>query len=90
MTQLNVNIAGRLYPLKIRNEEVNMIREAEKLVSQKIQEYRSSYDGKDTQDYLAMVLINLAVQWISKSEDDTKELSSLAEKLGELESVFTS
>ncbi|MBL7801807.1 MAG: cell division protein ZapA [Chitinophagales bacterium] len=90
MTQLNVNIAGRLYPLKIRKEEENIIRDAEKLVSQKIQEYRSSYDGKDTQDYLAMVLINLAVQWVSKGEEDSKGVESLAQKLGELEAVFTS
>ena len=90
MTQLNVNIAGRLYPLKIRKEEENIIRDAEKLVSQKIQEYRSSYDGKDTQDYLAMVLINLAVQWISKGEEDSKGAESLAQKLRELEAVFTS
>ena len=90
MTQLNVNIAGRLYPLKIRKEEENIIRDAEKLVSQKIQEYRSSYDGKDTQDYLAMVLINLAVQWVSKGEEDSKGVESQAENLGELEAVFTS
>jgi hypothetical protein len=37
-----------------------------------------------------MVLINLAVQWVSKGEEDSKGVESLAQKLGELESVFTS
>ena len=62
LVQINVMISDRVYPLKVSEKEKEEVLEAVKLVNEKIREYQQMYDGKDKQDYLAMVLLLFAVE----------------------------
>jgi cell division protein ZapA (FtsZ GTPase activity inhibitor) len=90
MTQTLITIAGRVYPLSVREEEVNVVREAAEIVNNKINEVRKTYDGKDNQDYLAMVLMNFAVELLNNQHEGTKNLSELNNKLSQLDAVLSS
>ncbi len=57
---IRVNIAGRTYPLTIDTNEEEQVRKAAKLIDEKINELKNQYAVNDTQDYLAMVALELS------------------------------
>lgn len=59
---LKIVIAGRTYPLTIKAEEENAIREAAERINTNIQKLQNSYAVKDMQDLLAMTTLQMAVQ----------------------------
>lgn len=80
--QMIVTIAGRNYPIRIQNEdEKKTIEEAVELINLKMNEYRATYDGKDAQDYLAMVSMSLVVEWLSSKYKNESEVHLLAESI---------
>lgn len=89
MTPMNVIIAGRTYPLKIQNGEENTVREAVEMVNNKLSTFRTSYEGKDMQDYMAMLLTNYAVEWIKNRNQHESGLAALEHKLNELETTLS-
>lgn len=89
MTQMNVIIAGRVYPLKIQNGEESAVREAVEMVNNRLKEFRTSYEGKDMQDYMAMLLTNFAVEWVKSRNQHTNELAAIEHKLSELETTLS-
>lgn len=86
---INVLIADRTYPLKVSSNDAPRVQKAVQLVDGKIKEYQKLYDGKDKQDYLAMCLLNFAVEHVnleSKHENDNRLLE---EKINELGNILT-
>jgi cell division protein ZapA len=61
--KLKVNIAGRHYPMSVKAEEEEIIRQAGKQINDLIRDYEQKYDIRDKQDALAMC----ALQFVSKS-----------------------
>lgn len=59
---LKIVIAGRTYPLTIKGEEENAIREAADRINTNIQKLQGTYAVKDMQDLLAMTALQMAVQ----------------------------
>lgn len=59
---LKIVIAGRTYPLTIKGEEENAIREAAERINTNIQKLQGTYAVKDMQDLLAMTALQMAVQ----------------------------
>lgn len=59
---INVNIADRVYPLRINLEEEENVRKAAKQINEKIKEYAENYSVKDKQDVLAMSALEFAVE----------------------------
>jgi len=51
-----VVIGDRSYRIKIRQEDEEVVRKTIKTINDKILEFKSTYAGKDMQDYIAMVL----------------------------------
>ena len=90
LININVAIAERIYPLRIKTEEEETIRSAARMINEKIKEYHNHYAAKDKQDFLAMLALTLAVEvkqggGISLHESDF----SLHEKLQELHTVLS-
>jgi hypothetical protein len=54
---LNALIADRTYRIKLEPENETAVRNTCKIINDKIVEFKTSLAGKDTQDYLAMVLL---------------------------------
>ena len=50
---ININIADRLYPLRIERKEEENIRKAAKIINDKVVQYKQRYPSKDIQDCLA-------------------------------------
>ncbi len=90
-TQIKVTIAGRNYPLRVQHEEEKeRIQEAVDLINQKVLDFKATYAGKDTQDYLAMVAMSLTVEWISYKQKGQQDLKGLAERLDEIGELLSS
>lgn len=85
---INVLIAERLYPLKVTKSDEEKLRNAVKLVNEKIKEYQSLYDGKDKQDYMAMCLLNFVVEHVNLQEATGHDNRLLEEKITQLEEVL--
>ena len=58
---INVMLAERLYPLSIEPSEEATVRQAAKLINDKIKSYQQLYAAKDKQDFLAMIALTFAV-----------------------------
>ena len=74
---IKVEIAGGMYPLKVRTEDEENVRRVVDLINTKIVEFEKSYAVKDKKDVLAMVMLHLVAQFYQKAENTEKELSHL-------------
>ena len=60
-SNITVLIAGRPYPLRVKEGDEPIIRRIVKEVNDKIALYQTSYPRKDRQDWLTMALLTFAV-----------------------------
>lgn len=87
---IKVNIANRIYPLTVKQEEEEYIRLAAKEINEMIKEYEQNYAVKDKQDLLAMCALQFATQRLELDrktfieddgfEDRLKQLNQLVKK----------
>ena len=59
---LNILIGDRTYRIKILSKDEETVRKVLKTINEKILEFKTQFAGKDTQDYISMVLIWYATQ----------------------------
>ena len=57
---IKVKIAGRQYPLTIKRDEEELIREAAKKVDDNVKLFQENYAVKDRQDLIAMTALQMA------------------------------
>ncbi|MDO8997819.1 MAG: cell division protein ZapA [Sediminibacterium sp.] len=72
---VNIVVADRNYRLKIEAEDEEMVRKTAQTINEKIAQFKSDFAGKDTQDYLAMVLL-----WFATEQKDNAKLALLADE----------
>ena len=79
MSEVNikVEVAGSVYPLKVDTEDEQNVKEAVKLINNKIAEFERNYAIKDKKDVLGMVMLQLVSQLYKKADLAEKELSHL-------------
>lgn len=63
---IKVNIGTRTYPLTVKPEEEDIIRQAAKNINDSIKKLQENYAVKDIQDLLAMTALQLATQQLTK------------------------
>jgi cell division protein ZapA len=80
-------LAGRDYRIRINPKDEEAIRMAAKIATERLQELRQGYQGKDDQDFLAMCLIMYATEQVTgdKTLDPVyltgiKEMEALVDK----------
>jgi cell division protein ZapA len=86
---ISVSIAERQYPLKVAKSDEANVQQAAELVNGKINEYRAKFEGKDKQDYMAMCLLNFAVEHVTLQNTTQKNNLLLEEKMIQLEQVLS-
>ena len=86
---INVLIAERSYPLKVAKGDEEKVQSAVNLVNEQIKQYQKLYEGKDKQDYLAMCLLNFAVEHVNLQNTTQQNDRLLEEKITELEEVLS-
>lgn len=61
LISINVIIADRPYPIKIKRSEEDKVRSAAKIINDKVRDFQLNYEGKDKQDFLAMVSLQVVL-----------------------------
>ncbi|MCK4880448.1 MAG: cell division protein ZapA [Bacteroidales bacterium] len=89
MFSIKVQIAERFYPLKIKRQDEEKIRQAARLINDKVLQYKQRYTDKDTQDFMAMATLQFVINLIDCEQQQNvvsleKELGSLSSELDEL------
>lgn len=74
---IKVEIAGGLYPLKVKTEHEENVRRVVDLINTKIAEFEKTYAVRDKKDVMAMVMLHLVAEFLQKADDAEKELSHL-------------
>lgn len=64
---INIVIGDRSYRIKVSSDHEEHVRKTVKIINEKIIEYKTSFAGKDMQDYVAMVLIWYATEVSAKT-----------------------
>lgn len=81
---IRVNIADRYYPLKVDRDDEEKIRQAAKMINEKVLLYQQRYNDKDTQDFLAMAALQFVTKVIeSEKHNDITPLISTVKALDE-------
>lgn len=60
--QISVIIAGRSYPLKIKENEEETIMSIADEVNRRIREYQEAYVNREKQDWIAMAILSYAIE----------------------------
>ena len=85
---IKINIADRVYPLKISVEEEEVVRRAAKLINDRIKEYQENYAVKDKQDLLAMSVLHYATATLRAEKRVMNEDTDVAEKVYRLDRLL--
>src|SRR6266850_1060160 len=84
---VTIMIGDRTYRLRIEPEDEEKLRKTVKMINEKIIEFKSSFAGKDMQDFIAMVLIWFATEQ-NKSGTEKIQLQETLEKISFLENMI--
>lgn len=85
---VKVEIAGGLYPLKVKSEDERSVKQAVELINRKISEFERTYGVKDKKDILAMVALQLVSELQKAKLTAEKELSTLKDVLADVEQML--
>ncbi len=84
---INIQIAGRHYPLVIDRNEEEKLRKAARVINEKVGQYQQKFRDKDGQDFLAMAAFQFVLKLIELEEKSSEipMVSALQEISDELE-----
>ena len=81
----NLDLAGSIFPLKVKPEEEENIRKAAKQVNDWLNKYRDRYPGLTTEKLIAMVAFQFSLEKIELLQrNDTQPYLTKIEKLTEM------
>lgn len=63
-------IAGRGYRIRIKSQDEAAVRLAAKIADERITELRTSFAGKDDQDFIAMCLLMYATDQVTEGNNE--------------------
>ena len=86
---IKINIADRVYPLRVSVEEEEVIRHAAKLINEKIKELQDNYAVRDKQDLLSMCVLQYATGMIKAERNNQSQDKGLENSLHELDHMLT-
>jgi cell division protein ZapA (FtsZ GTPase activity inhibitor) len=82
---INIVMGDRTYRVKVQPSDEEVVRKTVKTINEKIIEFKTSFAGKDMQDYISMVLIWYATQTAENTVSPTVIDTGLKEALEKLE-----
>jgi cell division protein ZapA len=87
-SSVKVLIADREYPLKVNENELSQVKDAESEIKQRLKTLKASYQVKEKQDLLAMCLLQMVVEKNQKSSDSNSN-KDIYSKIEDLESFVS-
>ena len=85
LVNITVVIAGRHFPLKVRDTDEPSVREIAKDVNEKIKQFQQTYKNKDKLDCLCMTALTYAVELQKEKLASSDQDISIRTKLAHLE-----
>lgn len=85
---IKVNVADRVFPLTVNIDEEEKIRKAAKLINNKIQYYKESFEIKDKDVLLSMVGLELATEAVEFQSKKWIEDNGISDKINEIEALL--
>jgi cell division protein ZapA (FtsZ GTPase activity inhibitor) len=86
---IKINIADRVYPLKVNMEEEEIIRRAAKLINDRIKEYQDNYAVRDKQDLLSMCVLHYATSSLKADHKFSSEDNEVSDKVYQLDNLLS-
>jgi len=87
---VKVNIADRIYPLKVNAEEEERIRKAADLINKKVNLYIEQYGIKDKMAALSMCCLEIMTDILAAEDKTLHDQESVKKQLLEIESLLNS
>lgn len=85
---IKVNIADRLYPLKVTPEQEVIVRQAAKLIQEKLKIMQSQFEIKDKQDLLSMTILDIATQLLRLQQMVATDEEAVEKQLLEIQKLL--
>ncbi len=85
---IKINIADRVYPLRVNMEEEEVIRKAAKIINDRIKEYQDNYAVRDKQDLLSMCVLHYATATLKADKKRVDEETEVADKVYQLDQLL--
>ncbi|SFS34226.1 cell division protein ZapA [Sphingobacterium wenxiniae] len=85
---IKINIADRVYPLRVETEEEEIIRHAAKLVNERIKELQDNYAVRDKQDLLSMCVLQYATGMIKAERKAQQHEDGVEQQVHELDALL--
>ena len=87
---IKINIADRVYPLRVNMEEEEVIRRAAKIINDRIKEFQDNYAVRDKQDLLSMCVLHYATATLKAEKRRVDEDTEVADKVYQLDQLLDS
>ena len=87
---IKVNILNRPYPLLVRGDEEESVRNAAKLINEKVKAYKEKFSVKDDIDLVIMCCLELATDNINQSKKHSRTNEIAGEALTKIDSLLNS
>ena len=87
--KIKISIANRVYPLTVKMEEEESLRNAAKKVEATIKELEASYAVRDKQDLLAMSALHFASQLEALNTKTVLEKGEVETQLQDMEQLLS-
>lgn len=85
---IKITIADRIYPLKVKVEEEEIVRRAAKLINERIKEYQDNYAVRDKQDLLSMAVLHYATTVLKTETKIHNQDTTVAEQVEALDGLL--
>ncbi len=82
---IKIMIAGRTYPVRAEDDEVDAIKEIEKKINRKINEYARIYETENKTDIITLILLNCSLENYNIKKHKGKD-SDILNLISEIES----
>jgi len=86
---IKINIADRIYPLRVDMEEEEVIRRASKLINDRIKEFQENYAVRDKQDLLSMCVLHYATGMLKAEKKSNVDEVGVVKAVNELDGMLT-
>jgi cell division protein ZapA len=86
---IRIRIADREYPMKVKKEDEERVREAGRLINEKIKSYKEEFGLEDKIDLLAMVAFDYLVDKMASEETAGNLNTAIAEKFNHLNQLVS-
>jgi cell division protein ZapA (FtsZ GTPase activity inhibitor) len=87
---IEIQLANRKYPLKVKSEEAVTVQKAAELINSKLKEFESKYGVKDIQDLYAMSTLQITTKLIELESNNAGNHDQIHVRLDEMDQLISS